>query len=86
MKRILNVGVIIAGVVAAVPVWAQSSSVAYSFGQTGTVGAASDVQPPPARAPGADALRWLGGLGTVQPEPKPAPIAATERAAVSHRN
>jgi hypothetical protein len=87
MKRILKLTVIVAGVAAAaVPAWAQSPSVAYSFGPAGAGATGSDVQAPPSRAPGADALRWLGGLGAVQTEPKPAPIAATDRAAVSHRN
>jgi hypothetical protein len=70
MKHFLNVTVIIATLVAPTPAWAQSPSVTYSFSPAsaaGTQGSAS-------RAPGADALRWLGGLGPVQAEPKPAPI------------
>jgi hypothetical protein len=75
MRHILIAVLVAAGLALAVPTWAQSPAMSYSFGQA--VGAASngDLQPP-SRAPGADALRWLGGLGSTQTESRPAPLSA----------
>jgi hypothetical protein len=74
MKHILKVTAIIAVIATQVPTWAQSQGIGYSFGPISTANVGSDVQSPPSHAAGVDALRWLGGLGTLQAEPKPVPI------------
>jgi len=71
MKHILNATVIVTAIATAAPAWGQSPSLTYSFNPASAAG----VQGPPSRAPGADALRWLGGLGPIQAEPKSVPIA-----------
>lgn len=71
MKHVLKIMVMIAGVAAAVPAAAQPSTIAYSFSSASASALPADVRPSPARAPGADALRWLGGLGSPQAEPDP---------------
>jgi len=76
MKHVRHAMIIIAGALAAAPAWAQSPSIAYSFHSIGAAGSGTAVEPPRLRAPGADALRWLGGLGSTQAEPNPAPISA----------
>ena len=86
MKHILNAMLVIAGVLTVVPAWAQPPSVTYSFSSASAAGSSSGIPPMPSRAPGADALRWLGGLGSSPAEPSPASIAAADRAAVAHRH
>jgi len=71
MKHVLKMMVMVAGVAAAAPAWAQPSTIAYSFSSASPSGLPADVRPSPVRAPGADALRWLGGLGPTQAEPNP---------------
>jgi hypothetical protein len=71
MKHLFNLMVAIAAIAMPSPAWTQSQSITYSFSPASAAG----VQGLPSRAPGADALRWLGGLGTIQIEPKPATIA-----------
>ena len=81
MKHILKVTTAILAVVATpAPTWAQSPSVAYSFSPASAAGTGR-AEAPSSRAPGGDALRWLGGLGPIQAEPKPVPIpfAPTDR-------
>lgn len=78
--------ILAAGVLASVPAWANPPAIAYSFGAA-SAGASGSGAPPPSRAPGADALRWLGGLGPTQPETSPAPIqngSGGGRAVVAH--
>jgi hypothetical protein len=70
-KNFLNAALIIAGVVAAAPAWAQPPAISYSFNSAGAAGSGTSVPPATSRAPGADALRWLGGLGPIQAEPTP---------------
>jgi hypothetical protein len=88
MKHIKHLpqAIALASLLATAPAWSQPPSVAYSFGSASGSGSTLASEPAPSRAPGADALRWLGGLGSTQSEPSPAAIAAAERAAVSHRH
>ena len=73
MTHIFRIAVVAAGVIAAVPAWAQPP-IADAFNAGG--GMSNAAQPPNSRAPGAAALRWLGGLGSTQSEAGPAPVTA----------
>jgi len=86
MKYLLNMALIAAALGAAAPAGAQPPAISYSFSSASTTGSGSSV-PLPSRAPGADALRWLGGLGPTQTEPNAAPISdglVARRAVLAH--
>ena len=67
-------GLVVAGFLAAEPAAAQPP-IAYSFGTAAAAASSADAPVATSRAPGADALRWLGGLGSTQAEPGLAPGA-----------
>lgn len=66
-------GLVVAAFLAAGPASAQP--IAYSFGTGAAAASPADAPVVTSRAPGADALRWLGGLGSTQAEPGLAPVA-----------
>lgn len=76
MRQVLKLMLVAGGAaVAALPAWAQSPAMSYSFGPTAGSPFAAELPPPRLHAPGADAIRWLGGLGSTGAEPGPAPIS-----------
>ena len=75
MTHIGKIMILAAGLIAAVPAWAQGPAASYSFAPA-SGSEAGAPEPRALRAPGAEALRWLGGLGSTRAEPEIAPMQA----------